>query len=177
MHRDWFEFYPVLKLFVAVNHKPTIRGGDHGIWRRIQLWPFEVTIPDEEQDQNLGERLIAEGPGILAWALRGCLEWQRRGLAPPDSVRVATADYRTEMDTVGRFLDERCVVGPTYSATARALYDAYKAWCAEQGEHEQSQTRLGLSLRERGLRKAKAAADVVWHGVGLAVRGAPSAPG
>jgi len=89
---------------MATNHKPVIRGTDEGIWRRIRLVPFTVVIPEEEQDTTVPEKLRAELPGILAWAVRGCLAWQQEGLPVPEEVQQATAGYREEMDTFGRFL-------------------------------------------------------------------------
>lgn len=167
MHKDWFEFYPVFKLFLAVNHKPTIRGTDNGIWRRIRLIPFTVTIPDDQQDSDLPRKLASEAPGILAWAVRGCIAWQRQRLKTPASVAAATQSYRDEMDTIGRFISDCCVEQSNAQVSAKALYQAYEDWCNEQGEHQMSQTRFGLSLGERGFQKVKTP-YVVWRGVGLA---------
>jgi putative DNA primase/helicase len=96
LYQDFFEITPTWKLFLAANHKPTIRGGDYAAWRRIKLVPFTVTIPDEEKDRNLPAKLRAEWPGILAWAVRGCLDWQKYGLGEPEAVRAATDAYRAE---------------------------------------------------------------------------------
>ena len=87
MHQGFFEFKPSHKLFVAVNHRPEIRGTDKGLWRRVRLIPFEVEISEEQQDQKLLEKLIEEAPGILALAVRGCLQWQQSGLRLPASVK------------------------------------------------------------------------------------------
>jgi hypothetical protein len=72
-----------LKLWLVTNHKPTIRGTDYAMWRRIRLIPFAVTISDAEKDPMLLEKVKAEATGILAWAVQGCLDWQRVGLAAP----------------------------------------------------------------------------------------------
>ena len=168
MNHDWFEFYPVLKLWLAVNHKPTIRGTDLGIWRRIHLIPFAVTVPPDKQDRALVKKLLAEAPGILAWAVRGCLSWQKIGLKPPQVVLDATAAYRSEMDTIGRFLEECCTVAKGAQASAKMLYEAYKLWCGENGEREQTQNRLGATLGERGyLRERDSRGAKVWRGIGL----------
>lgn len=174
MHRDWFDFWPTFKLFLAVNHKPTIRGTDNGIWRRIQLWPFSVTI--SKPDKQLPKKLLAEASGILAWAVRGCLEWQRQGLNPPVTVLAATQEYRADMDVFGRFLDECCVRKPTAIAHARALKAAYDAWCEETGEYKQSQHRLGKYLDEQGFKKGRdGRGATIWIGFGITLS-EPSEP-
>ena len=103
MREDFWQFNPTHTIFLATNHKPEIRGTDHSIWRRIRLVPFNVTIPDEQQDRQLPEKLRAEYPGILAWAVRGCLDWQRHGLGIPEEIKHATQNYRSEMDIIGTF--------------------------------------------------------------------------
>jgi putative DNA primase/helicase len=100
LYQEYFEFLPTFKIFMDCNHKPEIRGTDSAIWRRMKLIPFKVEIPASEKDGTLGEKLKAEAPGILAWAVRGCLEWQRMGLEEPECVQKATGDYAEEMDVV-----------------------------------------------------------------------------
>ena len=113
LFEDAFTYTPSDTFWLATNHKPTITGNSEGIWRRIRLLPFAVTVPPSEQDAALPAKLRAEFPGILAWAVRGCLDWQRDGLGSADAVDAATATYRGEMDTMATFLADRCVVGPT----------------------------------------------------------------
>ncbi len=163
LHREYFEFRPQFKLFLGTNHKPTIRGQDHAIWRRIKLVPFTVTIPDEEQDKELGEKLRAEVPGILHWAVQGCLEWQKKGLVEPTDVTRATAEYREEMDVLGDFFHQKCIEGPSESVKSKDLYAAYKTWCEESGERFNSQKRLGSRLRERGFYKRESNGKVIWE--------------
>src|SRR4029079_2313008 len=102
---EFFDFRPQFKIWLAANHKPNISGSDHGIWRRIRLVPCTVTIPEHERDPRLTAKLADELRGILAWAVRGCLEWREHGLGVPDEVRAATASYREEMDVFGGFLE------------------------------------------------------------------------
>jgi putative DNA primase/helicase len=83
LHQEFFDFRPTHKLVIRGNHKPAIHGTDEGIWRRLRLVPFTVQIPTEEQDRDLLVKLRAELPGILRWAVEGCLDWQRNGLKPP----------------------------------------------------------------------------------------------
>ena len=131
MRAEFFEFDPEFKIWLATNHKPTIRGTDYAIWRRIRLIPFTVTIPEAEQDAALLDKLTAELPGILAWAVRGCLDWQTNGLGAPSEVTSATQEYRDEMDVLGEFLTDCCVLAPTRTARAKDLYAAYQKWCEE----------------------------------------------
>ena len=114
MRSEWFDFKPEFKVFLATNHKPQIKGTDHAIWRRIQLVPFTVQISKEKQDKHLAEKLLAELPGILNFAVQGCLDWQRDELRPPEEVTRATAKYRAESDEVGRFIGEWCVTGDCF---------------------------------------------------------------
>jgi putative DNA primase/helicase len=153
MRQDFFEFAPTFKIFLAANHKPMIRGTDHAIWRRIKLIPFAVTIPEEEQDKELLSKLRAELPGILAWAVRGCLAWQAEGLAVPEDVRQATAAYRDESDLLAGFLTECTRQGAKLNAQAGPLYKAYRAWAAGNGLAERemlSTVRFARQLVERG---------------------------
>jgi putative DNA primase/helicase len=178
MRQDFFEFDPTHKVFLAANHKPTIRGTDHAIWRRIKLVPFDVTIPKAEQDPRLFEKLQAELSGILAWAIRGCLEWCRDGLGEPEEVRAATEGYRAEMDVLAAFIEERCVEYPDATATAKALWDAYKGWTGESGEDHGTQRRFGMRLTERGFERRRITSGerkgtYEWVGIGLIYPGEP----
>ena len=167
LHKEFFDFRPQFKLWIRGNHKPQIRGSDEGIWRRLHLIPFCVRIPESERDPNLLERLKAELPGILAWAVKGCLEWQREGLKPPKEVQAAVSEYRTEMDVIGAFLAECCVEMEHCRVAARDIYRAYAEWCKSGGEHPVNQRRFGLALTERGFEKDKTREGIVYRGIGL----------
>ncbi len=91
MRQDFFEFLPQFKLFVAGNHKPAIRNVDEAMKRRLHLIPFTITVPPERRDKHLQQKLLAERDGILAWAVQGCLDWQRHGRLDPPR-RVVEAD-------------------------------------------------------------------------------------
>lgn len=150
LFREFFEFKPQFKLLLAANHKPSIRGTDYAIWRRIRLVPFTVTIPPEEQDKSLPSRLRAELPGILAWAVRGCLEWQRTGLTNPEAISAATKEYREEMDTLAGFIADCCSLDDGEECSSKELYRAYTEWCDHSGERAISKKALGTRLKERG---------------------------
>ncbi len=150
MHEDFWEFTPSHKLILACNHRPVIRGTDYGIWRRIRLIPFNVVIPAEEQDKNLAAKLAAELQGILAWAVQGCMDWQRHGLSEPAEVVDATASYRVEQDALAEFISQRCTLDPdTYDRACR-LFAAYSSWI---GDKSITQRRFGKAMTERGFER------------------------
>lgn len=153
MREDFWQFKPSHHPWLACNHKPVVRGSDNGIWRRLRLVPFDRKFEEAEQDLSLPTKLKAEASGILAWMVKGCLAWQQHGLGEPIEVKAATADYRHEMDVVGAFIEERCVVLPTAKAKASALYSAYRNWAEEGGEHSVNQRRFGMAVGERGFEK------------------------
>lgn len=171
MRQDFFEFEPTHKILLAANHKPTIRGQDLAIWRRIKVIPFEVQIIDGDKDPHLLEKLRAEMPGILAWAVRGCLEWQRIGLAEPAAVKEATAAYQAGEDVLGDFLGECCVLLPTLKVTAAVLYSTYFKWAEVNNERALSKKNFGARLQEG--RRIFAGQNIGskhargWEGVGL----------
>lgn len=163
---EYFDFKPAFKLWLAANHKPNIRGTDYAIWRRIRLIPFVVTIPEDKKDRKFVEKLRKELSGILNWAVQGCLEWQKNGLQAPDEVKNATEGYREEMDVLGAFLSECCILTPEVRAKAGDLYEKYKEWCASGGEFVLNQRIFGQQLTERGLERVKSSGNF-WKGIGI----------
>ncbi len=143
-----FEFTPEFKLWMGTNHKPVIRGTDTGIWRRVHLIPFTVTIPEDKVDKHLLHHLRAELPGILHWAVEGCLMWQREGLKQPKAVEDATKEYRSEMDVMSAFLDDCCVIGAGREKTSD-LYQAYAKWSDENNEYKMSSRKFGREMAKR----------------------------
>jgi putative DNA primase/helicase len=171
MRSEFFTFQPTFKVLLATNHRPVIRGTDHGIWRRIRLVPFTETISDEEKDRDLGAKLAAEAPGILAWAVDGCTSWQRMGLAPPQAVADATQDYRADMDVLAEFIGEKCILANSVGNTA--LYQAFSAWAAANGERPRSHRWLSRALTDRGYKQdPNRATGRRW--LGLSLREQPS---
>jgi putative DNA primase/helicase len=170
LYREYFDFKPTHKIWLAANHKPTIRGTDNAIWRRIRLIPFTVTIPTEQQDRHLAEKLGQELPGILQWAIEGCVAWREAGrLEAPETVRNATAEYQVEMDFLAPFLEERCLMSPNGRVKAKELYESYSEWAKQSGEYVLSQTKLGRMLVERGFQKGRGGPDKAteYHGLSL----------
>ena len=166
MREDFWQFEPTHKIIVATNHRPAVRGTDHAIWRRLRLVPFDVLIPADRKDRDMPAKLAKEYPGILAWCVRGCLEWQRDGLNPPAEVMDATAEYRAEQDVLGAFLAEHCLQDPRLRCRATQLYARYVEWTGHSGETAVSLTRFGNALKERGVGKLKNS-TTCYLGIGL----------
>jgi putative DNA primase/helicase len=150
--QDFFEFDPTHKLVLLTNHKPTIRGSDKGIWRRLKVVPFEVTIPENKQDRHLTEKLRSELPGILRWGVEGCLEWQREGLPEAASIRAASDQYREEQDVLGAFFEECCIMVEEESVYVKwsTLFETYQEWCKRSGESVMKKRVFSDRLKERG---------------------------
>ncbi len=167
MREDLWEFDPTHTVIVAANHRPEVRGTDKGIWRRIKIVPWEVSIPDGERDPDLPRKLEAELEGILAWCVQGALEWRRDGLAEPREVTAETDEYQRDQDVLASFIYDACVEGPELSAKSERLYRAYKDWCELNGEFQQSQKVFSIRLKERGYPKVRKTGGMVWEGIGL----------
>ncbi len=153
MRQDFFEFMPQFKLVIAGNHKPAIRNIDEAMRRRFHMVPFTVTIPKAQRDKTLTDRLLAERDGILAWAIEGCLEWQRVGLKPPAAVQAATDEYFDDEDAMGRWMADACVTGPARTELVAALYGDWKLWAEAAGEYVGSIRRFSENLAARGFEK------------------------
>lgn len=152
MRQDFFEFEPTHKLLLLTNHKPIVQGSDDGIWRRLKVVPFEVSIPEPKQDKSLPAKLRAEYPGILQWAIEGCLEWQREGLPGAQKIDAASDEYREEQDVIGAFFDECCILDQPEDVHVlmSTLYPAYQEWCKQSGEGALSKKHFGDRLTEKG---------------------------
>jgi putative DNA primase/helicase len=140
------------------------------------LVPFNVQFwnPDKaesgpdglKQNKGLPEKLKAEAEGILAWAVQGCLDWQREGLGDPPAVKTATDKYRGEQDLVGTFLNERCIVNELYKVRAKEIFADYERWADETGEPLIKQRAFGKAITERGF--TRYTNNGTWYrGIGL----------
>jgi len=153
LHANLFTYRPTYKIWLAMNHKPVIRGTDRGIWRRIRLIPFTASFEGRE-DMLLKSKLTAELSGILNWALEGLRQWQKSGLGTAAVVEQAVEEYKSESDQLGRWLDENVICEAGSRVTASKLYADYKDWCAEAGErYPLTQNAWGRQLTERGFAK------------------------
>jgi putative DNA primase/helicase len=168
MRQDFFEFFPQFKPVIVGNHKPAIRNIDEAMKRRMHMIPFTVTIPPERRDGRLTEKLLAERDGILAWAVAGCLAWQREGLNPPACVQDATQEYFESEDALGRWLDERCVRTANAKSLTSELFTDWKQWAEAAGEFIGTQRRFSDLLITRGLEKWRNSMGVRgFQGIGL----------
>jgi P4 family phage/plasmid primase-like protien len=145
-------FQPSQKLVIVGNHRPEITDNSYGMWRRVALTPFDVTIPEDQRDPRLLEALKEEGPGILNWALEGLRQWQTGGLAVPTKIEAATAAYRDEQDVIGEWIADQCTTGAGYTARKDQLYEAYRSWALKNGHQPMAQKRLTRRLNERGFK-------------------------
>ena len=140
---------------------------DEAIRRRFQLVPFTVTFPPERRDPDLGEKLRAEWPGILAWAVEGCLAWQRDGLAPPESVLAATAEYLDTRDAIGAWVDEACELDAEGWESRTDLFASWKAWAEQTSEFVLPRARFLDALATRGFRPHRRSAGRGFSGLRL----------
>jgi len=148
------------------RHRPEIRGTDHAIWRRIRLVPFNTTIPLDEQDRELPEKLMEEAPAILSWLVRGALIWQEEGLGNSPEVDEATAEFRAEQDGIGEFIGSKVEFESGSVTNSADLYAAYKAWCEESNEKTLTRRQFSYRVGERGVSKSRGHANkVMWHGI------------
>lgn len=172
LHREFFEFPWTAKLWLTGNHLPTIRGTDLGTWRRVRLVPWLVEIKEADRNLHFAEEvLLPELRGVLAWAVRGCLAWQKFGLSPPEKVLLATQEYRQDLDTLGTFIEDCCEADEGKTSAAGDLYTAWSRWCDGAGERPGSQKRFGMRLSDRGFESGRTKVGRFWKGLALTARG------
>ena len=168
LYGEYFSFKPTFKIFMATNHKPRIKGADNGIWRRIKMIPFTVTIPPEQRDKKLTEKLIAENSGILNWLIAGYAMWRKEGLTEePDAVRDANAEYRMDMDVVGTFVNDCLELDASlkWRLPTNMLYQTYIKWCSKNNERVMSQKWLGMRMSEKGFKRVITNGQRLWCGL------------
>jgi len=172
LYREFFEFRPQFKLWLAANSRPRVRAEDDAMWRRIVQIPFTSVIPSADRDPELKQH-IRENPAIrsaiLAWAVTGSLEWQRHGLDIPQPVAAYTEEYRQENDRIGEWLEDCCVLRPDRTTLAGILLRSYREWAERNGEEVLRPAALGRALAARGLQRDRQGhgGRKVWRGIGL----------
>ena len=174
LHKEAFEFLPAFKLWLAANQAPRVRDDDEAMWRRILRVPLQHVIPKGERDKKVKTTLKntqLAGPAILAWAVQGCISWQRQGLGVPQLVEAATESYRTEMDPLRDFLAECCILHSDAIVPITRLWQTYQTWAKDNGERRPvDRQRFNKRLEARGLKRDRKGKnrDRVWLGIGLA---------
>lgn len=181
MRQDFFEFLPAFTLIVFGNHKPSFRGVDDAIRRRVLLIPFLEKIVGDEKDAELPKKLQTEWPAILRWAIDGCLEWQQIGLSPPETVTAASKDYLESEDVLGQWIEQRCEIGPRKAVEGvrqlekdkgtlvSELYQSWSDWTAEQGMRTCSLIAFSKQLTERSFSPKKLEIGRIFDGIFLKV--------
>jgi putative DNA primase/helicase len=164
LYCESFTYVPTYKLLLIGNHKPKVRSTDHGIWRRIHLLNFGVTIPEGERDPYLQDKLLQELPGILAWAVQGCLNWQAKGLAAPVEILAATDEYRQSENVFAQWLDDICARGNEFLTPASDLlasFIEYSKW------RSTTPKKMGQMLLGAGFVSEKSGGIIKWRGLTL----------
>lgn len=167
MRQDYFEFPRTHKLLLQTNNRPRVNEDTEAVWRRLRLIPFNVVIPLEERDPDLLRKLEAESAGILAWLVRGCLDWQREGLGEPEAVQAATADYRDESDPLNDFLADCCELFANAWTHTADLRQAYERHCERTGAKPLGKHNFSASLKRHGVEPSRTAQSRGWQGVRL----------
>ena len=172
LYGDFFEFQPTAKVIVRGNHKPTVHDSGDGMWRRLDLWPFERQFAEHERDMHLSDKLLAERDGILHWLLDGCMQWQKSGLMHSQKIRDASLSYRRDCDLVGQWLDECCDLIVSATVETSTLYSNYSQWSERCGLRAMSRQAFGRRLSARGLNSLTSNGSRRHVGIQLQKRGA-----
>jgi DNA primase len=164
--RSFFRMTPIFKFTLWCNDLPSIPQGTAGIWRRVKVIPWEQHLAPEQRDRDLPKKLRREYTGTLAWMVRGLLDWLDHGFIEPDSVQLASADYKQDSDPLSNFLRLCTEPDPTASVQSSVLYETYQAWCKAAGEYEWKQKGFSQALKAKGLAK-KESHGMHWLGIRL----------
>jgi putative DNA primase/helicase len=174
-------YRPMFKLWMSTNHKPEIPDGSEAIWDRMRLIPFTQRFEGKDADAKLPGKLREELPGVLAWAVRGCVEWVAHGLGTSKAVDDATAEYRSETDPIERFFVSECEFGEVYFVTRKALRAAWERWSADEDADYIPPQKFTALMRERGVvkifREGKSLSEGRgWRGIRLRSDHEPPSP-
>ena len=166
LYGTYVQFNIIGKLWLATNSLPQINNTDHGIWRRIKAIPFNRTFTAKEQDKHLSDKLMEELPGILNWAIQGCLGWQKDELQTPQIIEDQVAEYKSAMDSISQFIQDECELGKEHSYAASKFFQAYRDWCAGAGRKPQSTTAFKHALEKlNGVYQHRSSNGLQWHGI------------
>ena len=169
LHKEFFTYLPQFKIWMSSNNQPPVGGTDYGIWRRLKMIPFEVTIGEERKDKKLPSKLRKEAPGILNWALGGLAEYRTAGLICPEKVDKATAEYKDSQDIVGQFIKARKILRPDLETKGDELYSEFCNWCKVMGEWAMKERRFTAAvLKVAGIGRKQVAGSKWYTGIGRA---------
>jgi len=172
MRGDFFTFEQTFTIFLLVNHRPVISGTDKGIWERLRLVPWTVSIPKAEQrpQEEMVAELVADGSWMLRWMVAGFADWQSDHHWVAAEVRAATDDYHAEQDLLLGFIRDACEERPTAQQPKAELYEAYMCWCAANDEQPLGKTDFGNALKGRGMKSKRVGHENVATWVGIRLR-------
>lgn len=167
LYEESFEFHPQFVLWMHGNSKPQIRETTNAIWNRVKPIPFTVTIPKEEQDADLPEKLWLEREGVLSWLIDGGIKWQSEGLGTVESIEKATQSYRVESDVLGHFLEDETFANVGVCTQSSGMYESYKKWCKANNEFCMSQIKFSRAMAQRGWHTTRRMTGRYFEGLGL----------
>jgi putative DNA primase/helicase len=167
MYSSPIEFMPQHKIWVTTNHKPAVSDHTEALWRRVRVVPFRHTVPLEEVDYKLEDKLLEEKSGILNWLIDGCLMWQKDRLLPSEEIKRASAEYKKESDILGSFIDERCTFEKGASVVKSVLYSDYKVWCSINSHYPLSQIKFTSKLVHLGIEEKRSSSERMYLGLKL----------
>jgi putative DNA primase/helicase len=167
LHGNFFTFQPTGKLWLATNDFPRVRSTSDAFWRRVRVIPFTSTVSEDQKDPHLGDKLKAEFPGILAWAVRGCRSWQKNGLGLCPAVNAGTQLWQKGADHFLRFAEDCLIREADAVLASSALYQHYQAWCRRHGEEPLSVKALHARMVEFNVTYKKTNTRREWRGVRL----------
>jgi putative DNA primase/helicase len=171
MRADHFSFTPTHHLWLMGNHRPAVKSGGRSFWRRLRLIPFVHEVPQDQVIDDLQGILAREhGPAILAWIIRGAVEFANSGLDEPESVKAATQEYEHDQDSVGQFIEAYCHIGGGDMVRTRVskVREEYERFCFTEGESPVSAKALTTALARRGVPSTKGGKGVRYY-VGLSL--------
>jgi putative DNA primase/helicase len=155
MHQNFFTYTPQFTLMIAGNHKPRLRNTDEAMRRRLHMVPFTIKVPDNKRDPDLPDTLKEELPGILQWAIEGCIEWRQIGLNPPSAVVQTTDEYFSAQDPLSGWLEDRCILDPEARTSIAELYESYAEYMRTVGEVAEPKERLSSRLEGHGFSRRR----------------------
>lgn len=170
LYQESFSYYPSAKYFLAFNHKPIVMDDTEGFWRRLKLLTFNIVFSDashgKKRDKELDIKLLAELPGILAWAVRQCVDWYKNGIQEPDSIKADTKQYREESNPILEFIEDEYTRDPTGSVSKGEIYRDYIAHCRANGERfVLGKKNFGQRLASMGFGEGRDTTSRLWLGL------------